>query len=75
MQGVAEAYQTGPLNLFLKVSYYLLPNMEHVNFKMYAADAIPIPQVRLVIGTLYAVVYALAAVWIAVAVFSRRDLS
>jgi len=75
MQEVARAYQSGPLNVFLRVTYYLLPIMTHVNFKLHAANEMPVPAARLLLGTGYAAVYAAIAVLLAVLVFRRRDVS
>jgi hypothetical protein len=74
MQRVAEAYQTGFGNWFLRVAYYILPNMEHVNFKQHAANALPVPIDAVVLGTLYALVYASLGVLVAVLAFSKRDM-
>jgi ABC-type transport system involved in multi-copper enzyme maturation permease subunit len=74
MQRVAEAYQTGIGNWFLRFAYFVLPNMEHVNFKRYAANALPVPLDAVVVGTLYALVYASVGVLLAVWAFNRRDM-
>ena len=74
MQRIAEMYQTGPAYWFLKISYFLLPNMRHVNFKIQAANALPVSGVRVLVGSVYSLIYSSIAVWIAVAVFSRRDM-
>jgi ABC-type transport system involved in multi-copper enzyme maturation permease subunit len=74
MQRVAEAYQTGVGNWFLRLAYFVLPNMEHVNFKRYAASNLQVPLDAVVLGTLYAFVYASIGVLLAVIVFSRRDM-
>ena len=74
MRRITEMYQTGPAHWFLRISYYLLPNMGHVNYKMYAANNLPIHTMRVLIGSVYSVVYSAIAVWLAVAVFSRRDM-
>jgi len=74
MQRIAEMYQKGPAHWFLKVGYYLLPNMSHVNYKMHAADHLPVNGVRILIGSLYSLIYSTIAVWISMAVFSRRDM-
>jgi ABC-type transport system involved in multi-copper enzyme maturation permease subunit len=74
MHRVAEAYQTGVGSQLLRLAYYVLPNMEHVNFKRYAANSLQVPLDAVVLGTLYAFVYAFIGVLLAVVVFSRRDM-
>ncbi len=75
MRNVAEAYQHGPLHVALRVGYYLLPVAEHVNFTAHAANGVPVPATRVVLGTLYALAYSLLVVLVAVGVFQRRDIS
>lgn len=75
MREVAQAYQSGPLNVFLRVAYYLLPIMTHVNFKLYAANEMSVPVARVLVGTAYAMVYTAIVVLVAVFVFRRRDVS
>lgn len=74
MQRVAEVYQTGIGNWFLRLAYFILPNMEHVNFKRYAANSLQVPSDVVLWGTLYALVYASIGVLLAVVVFNRRDM-
>lgn len=75
MQRVGAAYRSGPLNLFLRVGYYFLPVIAHVNFATEAANGLPVAWSRVVVGTLYALVYSSLAVGLAVLVFQGRDLS
>ncbi|MBN1425965.1 ABC transporter permease subunit [Candidatus Fermentibacteria bacterium] len=75
MAKVAMAYQSGPLNVFLRVAYFALPIMTHVNFKAQAANAVAVPAMRVVVGSLYALVYTTLVTLVGVGVFRRRDIS
>ncbi|MCU0611218.1 MAG: ABC transporter permease subunit [Candidatus Eisenbacteria bacterium] len=72
---LAAAYQAGPLNVGLRLGYYVLPIVAHVNFKTEVANALPVPVMRLILGTAYALVYSGIMVLVATAVFRRRDVS
>lgn len=75
MREVASAYRSGPLNVVLRVAYYALPVTAHVNFRSAAANALPIPALRLLVGTLYALVYSSIMVLLTTVIFRRRDIS
>jgi len=75
MRGVATAYGSGPLNVVLRGVYYVLPVTANVNFTVHAANELPVPAMRVLVGTLYALVYSSIFVLAAALVFRRRDVS
>jgi Cu-processing system permease protein len=58
---------------FAKALYYVIPNLENFNLRYEAAYAIPVPAVRLLLMTGYAVVVSGLLLAFASAVFSRKS--
>jgi ABC-type transport system involved in multi-copper enzyme maturation permease subunit len=57
----------------IRAIYYLLPNLEKVNFRPFAAYGTHVPGEMIVSGTLYSLCYAAVLVTAAILIFDRRD--
>jgi Cu-processing system permease protein len=57
-----------------RLIYFLIPNLEALNLKETMVYSDPVPTDFAVTGLVYGVAYALAALAIAAAIFTRRDL-
>jgi ABC-type transport system involved in multi-copper enzyme maturation permease subunit len=53
--------------------YYVLPNLERLNFRPQASHNLPVPQGEFLSAMLYACCYSVVLVALAVAIFQRRD--
>ena len=61
------------MELLGKVIFYVMPNLEKLNFRTLAAYAVPVPFSQLINGILYGVAYGAAACGLAIVIFNKRD--
>lgn len=64
---------SGMVRLLGKVTYYVLPNLERLNFRSYAAYQQPVALSQLLSAAAYGVAYSAVMLTIAATLFSRRD--
>jgi ABC-type transport system involved in multi-copper enzyme maturation permease subunit len=70
---ISERAETGFGRAAIKAVYYVLPNLEKVNFRPFAAYAQPVPMEMLGTGVLYGLAYSVVLVAAAILIFDRRD--
>jgi Cu-processing system permease protein len=73
LYSAAERSQALPIKLIGKFLYYILPNLDRLNFSSRATYRDPVEWSELLSSTTYAVAYAAVMLFIAAAVFERRD--
>ncbi|HZX97329.1 MAG TPA: ABC transporter permease subunit [Myxococcales bacterium] len=73
LQQFRQRSNSGLARLALDVVYRVLPDLELFNLKSSAANALPLPP-GILAATLYGCAYTVAVLFLAVAVFGRRDL-
>lgn len=73
LYALANKSDSAPLRALGKAAYYLLPNLERLNFRGYATYGLEVPAEKLWQGILYAVAYTAGVLSVAVLVFRRRD--
>jgi len=61
------------ITIFLKAIYYLLPNFQYLNVKDYIGYPNPLAGTTIFWQVTYSLVYASAATWLSVLVFSRKE--
>ncbi|MFT3842507.1 MAG: ABC transporter permease subunit [Myxococcaceae bacterium] len=70
---LAEKADSNTARHAIKALYYLLPNLEKLNFRPFAAYAQPVPAEMLINGALYGLAYSAVLVVAAILIFDRRD--
>ena len=70
---MAERSKVEAVKFMAKALYYVLPNLDRLNFNSRATYRDPIEWSELVGSTTYAVGYAAVMLFIAAALFERRD--
>jgi Cu-processing system permease protein len=70
---IAERAKSVPLQYLGKATYYLLPNLDRLNYRPQACHLIDVPLTEALGSFAYGVAYAGVMVGIAVLVFARRD--
>jgi len=69
----AQRSRNEALRALGKVVYYLLPNLERLNYRGQASYGIVVPAREWMVSGVYAVAYSAVLVWLAVLAFRRRD--
>ncbi len=70
---IARRSKNEALQVFGKVLYYVLPNLERLNLRAQASYGVVVPSKIWATSIVYALAYAGVLVWLAVVVFRRRD--
>ena len=70
---VAERAKSLPLQYLGKATYYLLPNLDRLNYRPQACHLIDVPASEVAASFAYGLTYAGVMVGIAIVVFARRD--
>lgn len=63
------------LRLIAEVLYYILPNFSGLNLQIFAIYGLPLSSFDVLASFLYAVIYTAVIAWLAVLIFTRRELS
>ncbi len=70
---LADRAEAGSARLLLRSVYYLLPNLEKMNYRPFAAYATPVPAEMVLRGAAYGLGYAAVLTVLACLIFERRD--
>ncbi len=73
LRELATGFASGIATIVFETLYFLLPNLGLFTFRTEAANGLMPNSAMLLGGTLYAVVYAIIVLAVAVLIFSRRD--
>ncbi|QSQ13523.1 ABC transporter permease [Myxococcus landrumensis] len=70
---IANRLEAGSVKTFATALYYLLPNLERVNFRPHATYALPVDAATFFSGAGYALGWAAVFTAVAIFIFERRD--
>ncbi|MCE9667369.1 ABC transporter permease [Myxococcus stipitatus] len=70
---IAKRAESGLVQVLTKGLYYLLPNLERMNFRSHAAYALPVDAGTFASSAAYAVAWAMVFTAISLFIFERRD--
>lgn len=62
------------LSLLMKIIYYTIPNLEHLNIRAQAINALPLPPYYILYASGYSMLYTVLLLLCSSLIFSRKDL-